>query len=862
VAVFWPASGIAAGILIVLGRRAYPALVVGVVIGTVAANLMSDRSFLTSLFKGLCNSGEAVLAAWLLERWFGMPFKFDDVPRVVGFLAAACLATAVSATGGAATMDLLHTSAPYWDVWCAWFLSDGVGIVVVAPLVIGLGQIWCDRPSPSEAIEGVGVLSLTALVSFFAMNHQTGSWLSFSPGAVVLPLLLWMTARCPPTFGIAGAFVASAAVIFATIFGVGRFGDAAFPILERVKGAQVATTMVTLYTLVLTALFAQRQTAEKGLRHREAELAEAQRVARIGNWHWDSQSNVLVGSDELFRIYGVDPATPPADYRREFGRRYGSDDLQRLEAATRQAMQTGVGYELDLQVFRNGTPIWVMARGEVVRNGAGQIAGLRGTVQDITERKRAEQALSERNAQLELASKTARVGTLAIDFHTGLVKLSPGCAAILGLPASTVEMSTDDVNKLVHPEDLVPLELGRDEALLKQQRELVAQFRIRRANDGEVRWIEARSLIFYDQGGKPTQLIGVRIDFTDRKLAADMLTERNLQLELAGRVGRVGSYAYDISTEKLQVSEGYAALHDLPEGTTETTLSEWRARVHPEDLGRVEGVQDQAVADKLREYSAEYRIVRSDGEVRWTERRCFILYDRDGRPQRAVGVSIDITERKRAEEAQKLLNAELDHRVKNVLASVSAVVAHTRQESTSVANFVAALDGRIRSMATTHELLSSGRWQGVSVMELVQRELAPYGTSNNTEINGPEVVLCPEAAQAMAMVLHELATNAAKHGALSTRNGRVAIRWDRQPNGHPHSRLVLEWQEIGGPPVVAPGEPSYGTSTIRELIPYEFGGTVDLVLAREGVRCRLELPADWLSNDGESISESTAHAPP
>ena len=157
--------------------------------------------------------------------------------------------------------------------------------------------------------------------------------------------------------------------------------------------------------------------------------------------------------------------------------------------------------------------------------------------QALAELTQAKHVVAERDTQLELASKTARVGTFAINFHTGLVKLSPGCAAILGLPESTVEMSTDDANKLVHPEDLVPLELRRDQALLMQQREFVAQFRIRRANDGEVRWIEARSLIFYDQSGKPAQLIGVRIDFTDRKLAADMLAERNLQLELV-RQGR------------------------------------------------------------------------------------------------------------------------------------------------------------------------------------------------------------------------------------------------------------------------------------------------------------------------------------
>jgi two-component sensor histidine kinase len=219
-----------------------------------------------------------------------------------------------------------------------------------------------------------------------------------------------------------------------------------------------------------------------------------------------------------------------------------------------------------------------------------------------------------------------------------------------------------------------------------------------------------------------------------------------------------------------------------------------------------------------------------------------------------------VTERKRAEERQRVLIAELDHRVKNVLASVSAVVAHTRQESTSVAGFAAALDGRIGSMATTHELLSTGRWQGISLRELIRRELAPYATSNNTEINGPEVVLRAEASQAMAMVLHELATNAAKYGALSTKDGRVSIRWHPRMNGRRRSSLVLEWQEMGGPPVVATGKPSYGMSTICDLIPYELGGTVDLVLAADGVRCLLALPASWLSNASEPISRPVTPA--
>jgi len=197
------------------------------------------------------------------------------------------------------------------------------------------------------------------------------------------------------------------------------------------------------------------------------------------------------------------------------------------------------------------------------------------------------------------------------------------------------------------------------------------------------------------------------------------------------------------------------------------------------------------------------------------------IYDEvTGKPLRVLGNNLDITERKLTEEHQRVLVAELDHRVKNALATVSSVVSQTAGGDGSVTNFVAALDGRIRSMATTQELLSTSRWRGISLTELIQRELAPYATPDNVDINGPEIVLRAEAGQAMAMVLHELTTNAAKYGALSAKKGRVSIRWDQHTDEHSRSHLAFEWQEAGGPAVKTPGKPGYGTTTIRDLIPY------------------------------------------
>jgi two-component sensor histidine kinase len=151
--------------------------------------------------------------------------------------------------------------------------------------------------------------------------------------------------------------------------------------------------------------------------------------------------------------------------------------------------------------------------------------------------------------------------------------------------------------------------------------------------------------------------------------------------------------------------------------------------------------------------------------------------------------------------------------------------------------------------------LSLNRWQGVRIAELVRGELAPCMKHSNTQIDGPDVVLAAEAIQPLTMVLHELVTNAAKYGALSNGRGRVSVCWRNQSNGSAASDLVLEWREAGGPPIAACNSPGYGTSVIRNLIPYELGGAVDYELAAEGARCCLQLPARWLNSTATQTAE-------
>jgi len=198
---------------------------------------------------------------------------------------------------------------------------------------------------------------------------------------------------------------------------------------------------------------------------------------------------------------------------------------------------------------------------------------------------------------------------------------------------------------------------------------------------------------------------------------------------------------------------------------------------------------------------------------------------------------------RRSEQRQRLLIAELDHRVKNILAEVAAVGASTREGSRSIHDFVQSLGGRIQSMAAAHTLLSKSAWQGVGLDTLVRTELAPYATSTNVKISGPAVTLSSAETQALARVLHELATNAAKHGALSIPGGQVSVGWDRRPNGQA-ATLVLEWREVSALQVVSEVQSSYGTNLIRSLIPHELGGTVDLMFAVQGVICKIEFPLE------------------
>ena len=212
-----------------------------------------------------------------------------------------------------------------------------------------------------------------------------------------------------------------------------------------------------------------------------------------------------------------------------------------------------------------------------------------------------------------------------------------------------------------------------------------------------------------------------------------------------------------------------------------------------------------------------------------------------GLSAKGVRAESTVTVRARAEERQRLVIAELNHRMRNTLAKMGMIVELSRASACSVDSFADAVCGRINALAHTYARTSGNSRARARLRELVEDELAPYRSQTNVRVEGREVPLSPEPAQALALVLHELVTNAVKYGALSTADGRVRVRWKvRGELGS--AQLNLVWQEEGGPSVATPKRQGFGTRLIHHMVHHELGGRVELSPLPTGLRCEMQVP--------------------
>jgi PAS domain S-box-containing protein len=328
----------------------------------------------------------------------------------------------------------------------------------------------------------------------------------------------------------------------------------------------------------------------------------------------------------------------------------------------------------------------------------------------------------------------------------------------------------------------------------------------------------------------------VRDRMVELESAVARLRESDQLRSLALAAGQMGSWNWDILNGKYVCDEGQCRIFGIKPECFELSTDNVRTLVYPDDGDRVEHAL-RNIAKTGQPHQAEFRVRRPNGELRWCIGTAAASLDTAGRVVRMSGVTIDITDRRLAEERQELLTREVDHRAKNALAVVQSIVRLTR--ATTIENYVEAVEGRIFALARAHLLLSESRWRGADLGRLVTEELAPYRTHETDKIarKGPDVTLEPATAQAVAVALHELSTNAAKYGALSVKSGRVALSWELRTG-----TLVLKWVESGGPPVKAPASHGYGSKVIRAVIERQLGGRAILDWRPEGLRCILLVP--------------------
>ena len=512
------------------------------------------------------------------------------------------------------------------------------------------------------------------------------------------------------------------------------------------------------------------------------------------------------------------------------------------ERAIRQMLDTGSADPFEKEYIRpDGSRIPVRIASALVPGSAAQVIV---QVEDISERlqrdaemRAREEALRDSDARLRLAVEAGRMAVWDYDAATESVRTSPELNRLLGY-REDASPNLDEIRTRYYPGERDRLVSAATAALEAGERFFEVEYRFYRL-DGALRWFLLRAELELGPDGRPARVVGVVLDTTDRKRTEEELADRQVELNAALDAGALAIADYDHRTglfrpsSRLNQFYGYPPDHQL-------TIEDVRARYHPDGVEEIFAKREHDAAADENKFDWTLRLLLPDGSTRWVQGLGEYVRDADGTILRSRGVVMDVTERRRAEEHQRLLINELNHRVKNSLAIVQGLAQQSfKGEATSRAARQA-FEGRLAALAAAHDLLTQQSWQSAALRNIVEGVVAPYaGGSNRFAIDGAELALPPKVAVSLALGLHELCTNAAKYGALSASGGTVRVGWTAEAG-----RLRLEWREAGGPPVTTPASRGFGTRMIERGLSAELGGKVEIRFEPAGVVCTIdaELP--------------------
>lgn len=469
-----------------------------------------------------------------------------------------------------------------------------------------------------------------------------------------------------------------------------------------------------------------------------------------------------------------------------------------------------------------------------VRDSSGRVLGVLCTCVDVTARRQAEW---ETEAARDLAQKTLdTIREPMIVLHDDLRVMSANQAFYETFQAAPEDTEGRLIYELGNNQWDIPRLRELLERILPEQ-EVFNEFEV----EHEFERIGTRTMLLNARRIDHLQLILLAIeDVTERRRAEQSLKANERLFRLMADQAPVMIWVSDDQGRCTYVNRRW---YEFTGRTSETPPKDVpNGAFHPDDEQRAEATF--AVARANREpFQLECRLRRSDGAYRWVIAAASPRIDDHGRFHGFVGSILDITDRKHDEQKMKLIMDELNHRVKNTLAVVSSMAEQTYRHADSAEQFRAAFFERLKSLAKAHGLLTQMQWEGARIDELLRVELEPRVHEDwQLALAGPPVVLEPNAALALHMMVHELSTNASKYGALSSPHGRIDVQWRCMPSVDDCRELALHWSESGGPAVDPPQRNGFGTRVLKHTARFELDGEAHIRYEPEGLQCTIRFP--------------------
>jgi PAS domain S-box-containing protein len=522
-----------------------------------------------------------------------------------------------------------------------------------------------------------------------------------------------------------------------------------------------------------------------------------------------------------------------------------ADDQPFVLEAIAQSVRTKTILDLKHRVRRaDGGIGWTHSRAVPLLNADGEIREWFGAATDITLQKQAEEAL-RRNAETFAALvEQSPLGIYTVDSQFRVRNVSAGAMPAFRNVQALIGRDFGEVMRILWPEPFASEAIRIFRHTLETGEPYVSQGLTEKRNDigtsESYEWQVNRVTLADGQYG----VVCYFFDTTRLQQAYQAVRESEERLRFSLQAASAGAWEWDILSGKSTWSPENYALFDVEPGADNPSYADWEARIHPEDREAANQQVRDVLEGREAEFRAEFRIVRRDGLVRWLAGFGKVERDADGAPLRMSGINIDITERKRDEEHIQLLMREVNHRSKNLLSLVQAI-AH-RTASTGAQDFIQRFGERIQSLAAAQDLLVRHAWKAVPLEDLVCSQLSHFADLIGTRIviAGPALSITPAASQAIGMALHELATNAAKYGALSNERGRVDIAWTVSANGVAEPQLTMSWVEQGGPLVAKPQQRGFGSTVTSRMVEGSVGGEVSVDYARAGLVWRFSCPTE------------------